>query len=85
MLLPGDRGVIACDAGRTIRLAATSPVRPRDTTGAGDVFLAAFVHAERLGAGFESALALATAAAGLFLEAGRRTAWPEVEARARIL
>jgi len=59
-------------------------VSPRDTTGAGDVCLAGFVRAERLGREFDQALAFATAAAGLFLGSGR-PAWPEVEAAARRL
>jgi sugar/nucleoside kinase (ribokinase family) len=79
----GDRGLVACAAGRIIRLPAL-PVRPLDTTGAGDVLLAGFIRAERLGRGFDQALALATAAAGLFLDSGR-PAWAEVEAAARRL
>ncbi|WP_170937069.1 MULTISPECIES: PfkB family carbohydrate kinase [Rhodomicrobium] len=77
----GDLGLVACDAGRIVRVPAL-PVKARDTTGAGDTFLAAFIHAERLGKSFDDALALASAAAGLFVQSGRPS-WPEVELRAR--
>jgi sugar/nucleoside kinase (ribokinase family) len=77
----GDRGLVACEAGRIIRLPAPS-IRPRDTTGAGDVFLAALVRAERVVDSFDEALALATAAAGLFLESNLPP-WSAVENAAR--
>lgn len=79
----GNRGLVACEAGRIIRLPAPS-IRPRDTTGAGDVFLAALVRAERLANSFDEALALATAAAGVFLE-GKLPPWSAVETRAQLL
>lgn len=76
----GAAGVLARDGARRIELPAL-PVRPRDTTGAGDRFLAALAHATLAGSGFELAVAQAVAAAGLFLS-GEPHGWDDVLAAA---
>ena len=77
----GRDGLVARDRDATFRL-ATLPVVPRDTTGAGDRFLAGLVHATLAGTTFPEALPQAAAAAGLFLSSGAHD-WRDIEAAAR--
>jgi ribokinase len=61
------------------------PVDPRDTTGAGDAFAAAFLHARHGGCGLGEALAFANAAAALStLAVGAQSGLPD-EAAVRAL
>lgn len=76
----GADGVLARDGDRLLRLAAL-PVTPKNTTGAGDRFLAGLASALTHGASFERALTDAVAAAGLYLGGGGDR-WAEVEATA---
>ncbi|MEZ2130806.1 MULTISPECIES: carbohydrate kinase family protein [unclassified Sinorhizobium] len=79
----GSAGVVARDGDQIISIPAMK-VAAKNTTGAGDVFLAAFVRAHTNGIGLAHALRLATAAAGLFV-AGDFPSWPEVELLGRSL
>lgn len=79
----GSAGVVACEGDLIISIPAMK-VAAKNGTGAGDVFLAAFVRAHTDGIGFAHALRLATAAAGL-LVAGDFPLWPEVELLGRSL
>jgi sugar/nucleoside kinase (ribokinase family) len=73
----GAGGVLAREGSRRLFVPALA-VKPRDTTGAGDRFLAALTRALLAGAAFEAALRLATAAAGLHI-AGEPHGWSDVE------
>ncbi|MBB4123421.1 carbohydrate kinase family protein [Martelella radicis] len=66
----GSGGLVAIDGDAVFYLDAFK-VTPRNTTGAGDVFLAGLATAMRRGRKFEKALAFGTAAAAHFLETGR--------------
>ncbi len=66
----GSDGLVAIDGDQVHRFTAHK-VTPRNTTGAGDVFLAGLATAMRRGRRFEKALAFGTAAAAHFLETGR--------------
>ncbi|MCX5569390.1 carbohydrate kinase family protein [Kaistia nematophila] len=79
----GAQGVVAAKGEETFRIAAL-PVKPRDTTGASDRFLAGLVHALLGGASFDLALRQAVAAAGVYLGGGE-TDWKAVQAAARTL
>ncbi|MDR3372679.1 MAG: carbohydrate kinase family protein, partial [Ancalomicrobiaceae bacterium] len=79
----GADGVLARDGDRLIRLDAM-PVTPKNTTGAGDRFLAGLARSLITGASFDRALTHAVAAAGLFI-GGTGDAWPDVEAAERSL
>ncbi|MCX5512919.1 hypothetical protein C3941_02480 [Kaistia algarum] len=76
----GAGGVLAREGSRRLFVPALS-IQPRDTTGAGDRFLAALTRALLVGSAFERALRLATAAAGLHI-AGEPHDWGDVENRA---
>lgn len=76
----GAAGLLARDGDDLFRIAAL-PVTPRNTTGAGDRFLAGLANALAHGASFQRALATGVAAAGLYL-AGAGDRWTEVEAAA---
>jgi ribokinase len=69
------------------RAEAPAPrVTPVDTTGAGDAFAAAFLHAEKDGATLQEALAFANAAAALSTQGvGAQTALPRKAEIARLL
>ena len=73
----GRDGFIAQGRDGVVQLPAL-PVVPRDTTGAGDRFLAGLVQATLAGASFGEALPRAAAAAGLFLS-GAPHGWRHVE------
>lgn len=73
----GADGVLARDGDRLLRLAAM-PVTPKNTTGAGDRFLAGLARALAAGLSFDRSLAHGVAAAGLHL-AGSGDGWAEVE------
>lgn len=60
----GAEGAVAEAAGRTVSVPGL-PVVPADTTGAGDAFAAAFLHAHHGGGEVAEALAFANAAAAL--------------------
>lgn len=77
----GGRGVVGCEGDRVFAVPAL-PVAAGNTTGAGDVFLAALVKTSRSERHFEKAVTVATVAAGLFLQSGHPP-WDEVERRAR--
>ncbi|MDW6021628.1 carbohydrate kinase family protein [Mesorhizobium sp. BAC0120] len=79
----GAGGLIACDGETTFTLPAL-PITPKNTTGAGDVFLAAFAKMSGEGRGFKQALIFASTAAGLFVEGGLPD-WSTVERRAQPL
>ena len=79
----GAQGVVAAKGEEAFRIAAL-PVKPRDTTGASDRFLAGLVHALLGGASFDLALRQAVAAAGVYLGGGE-TDWKTVQAAARTL
>ena len=66
----GSEGLVAIDGGAVHRVGAFR-VTPRNTTGAGDVFLAGLATAVRRGRRFGAALVFGTAAAAHFLETGR--------------
>ncbi|MAM09813.1 MAG: hypothetical protein CML23_05010 [Rhizobiaceae bacterium] len=66
----GSEGLVAIDGDAVFRLDAFK-VTPRNTTGAGDVFLAGLAAAMRRGRKFKKALAFGTAAAAHFLQTGR--------------
>ncbi|TNB48384.1 carbohydrate kinase family protein [Martelella lutilitoris] len=66
----GSEGLVAID-GETVHRLRAHKVTPRNTTGAGDVFLAGLATATRRGRKFEKALTFGTAAAAHFLETGR--------------
>ena len=73
----GADGVLARDGDHLFRLAAM-PVTPKNTTGAGDRFLAGLARALTAKISFERSLAHGVAAAGLHL-AGSGGNWAEVE------
>ena len=76
----GSRGAFGCD-GRDEVLSPAVRVEAVDTTGAGDIFHAGFLHALLEGLPFRDILAFANAAAGLScLGMGGRAAIPAVEA-----
>ena len=76
----GPRGAFGCD-GREEILSPSIRVEAVDTTGAGDVFHAGFVHALLEGLPFREILAFANAAAGLSCRGmGGRAAIPTIEA-----
>ena len=79
----GAGGLVACDGGVSFTLPALK-ITPKNTTGAGDSFLAAFAKASGEERNFREALALASAAAGLFVESGLPD-WDTVERRSRPL
>ena len=79
----GADGVLARDGKRLLRLSAL-PVTPKNTTGAGDRFLAGLARALTGGIPFERSLAFGVAAAGLHL-AGSGNSWAEVERTAAIV
>lgn len=79
----GAAGSIVHAAGRTLRIPALA-VRPRNTTGAGDTFIAALACATADGMPPGPAALCASAAAGLFL-AGEAADWAAVVARAETL
>ena len=60
----GASGSMVSD-GRTTFIAAAPPVTPEDTTGAGDAFIAGFIHAYLAGMTLEQALALGTGRAAV--------------------
>ena len=66
----GSEGLVAIDGSAVHRVGAFR-VTPRNTTGAGDVFLAGLATAMRRGRRFDAALVFGTAAAAHFLETGR--------------
>lgn len=66
----GSDGLVAIDGDAVHRVGAFR-VTPRNTTGAGDVFLAGLAAAIRRGGRFGAALVFGTAAAAHFLETGR--------------
>ncbi len=75
----GSRGAFGCD-GRDELLSPAIRVEAVDTTGAGDIFHAGFLHALLEGLPFRDILAFANAAAGLScLGMGGRAAIPTVE------
>ena len=76
----GSQGFLARGGDREFRGPAL-PVRPRDTTGAGDRFLAGLVNALLAGEAFGGALRHALAAAGLFLR-GDAHEWHAVQVAA---
>jgi len=82
----GPRGAFGTD-GREEVLSPSVSVRAVDTTGAGDIFHAGFLHALLEGLSFRDILAFANAAAGLSCRGmGGRTAIPTVEeVRAAVL
>ncbi len=65
----GADGLVARNGTEEICLSALK-VKPRNTTGAGDVFLAGLTTALRRGRTFNHALVFATACSGTFLERG---------------
>jgi ribokinase len=72
----GDRGCVYCGADRTF-VAPPFPVRPVDSTAAGDTFNAALAVALVEGAGMEDALRFANAAAAISVtRAGAQTSAP---------
>jgi len=74
----GPLGAFGCDGREEIRSPAVS-VRAIDTTGAGDIFHAGFLHALLEGLPFREILAFANAAAGLSCRGmGGRSAIPSV-------
>lgn len=73
----GADGVLAREGDRLYRLEAV-PVTPKNTTGAGDRFLAGLARALTAGRSFERSLALGAAAAGIHL-AGTDDGWADVE------
>lgn len=76
----GPRGAFGCDGRGEIRSPSVS-VRAVDTTGAGDIFHAGFLHALLEGLPFRGILDFANAAAGLSCTGmGGRAAIPTVEA-----
>ncbi|MCX5495322.1 carbohydrate kinase family protein [Kaistia dalseonensis] len=79
----GAAGVVAREGDALMRVAAL-PVKPRDTTGAGDRFMAGLVRALLDGAMFDVALRRAVAAAGLLLS-GDPHDWGDAERAARSL
>ena len=60
----GASGSMVSD-GRATFIAAAPPVTPEDTTGAGDAFIAGFIHAYLAGMTLEQALALGTGRAAV--------------------
>lgn len=75
----GPRGAFGCD-GREEVFSPPVSVRAVDTTGAGDIFHAGFLHALIEGRAFREVLAFANAAAGLSCRGmGGRAAIPTVE------
>lgn len=79
----GADGVVAREGGELVHV-SVKPVAASDTTGAGDVFLAALVKAQLHGRSFALALRQASAAAELFLSR-EHADWLRVESRARAL
>jgi sugar/nucleoside kinase (ribokinase family) len=73
----GSAGVVACENDQVVSIPAMKAA-VKNTTGAGDVFLAALLQARSDGVGLEHALRLATSAAGLYV-AGNFPSWQEVE------
>jgi sulfofructose kinase len=75
----GARGAFGCD-GRSEILSPAIRIEAVDTTGAGDIFHAGFLHTLLEGLPFEGILAFANAAAGLSCRAmGGRAAIPSIE------
>jgi sugar/nucleoside kinase (ribokinase family) len=73
----GAQGCLACADGELSRI-PTFPVRPQDTTGAGDAFDAAFVFALTVGLALPDALEVANAGAALSTtRPGAITAFPD--------
>jgi sugar/nucleoside kinase (ribokinase family) len=79
----GASGVIARNGSEFLSIPAL-PVQPRDTTGAGDRFLAGLVHTLQDRSSFDLTLRRAVAAAGLFL-GGEPHDWKDVVTAARRL
>lgn len=79
----GAAGVVAREGAALMKVAAL-PVKPRDTTGAGDRFMAGLVRGMLDGAAFDVALRRAVAAAGLLLS-GAPHDWSDAERAAREL
>jgi len=76
----GPRGAFGCD-GREEIFSPSIPVEAVDTTGAGDIFHAGFLHALLEGLPFREILAFANTAAGLSCRGtGGRSAIPTIEA-----
>jgi sugar/nucleoside kinase (ribokinase family) len=76
----GPRGAFGCDAGEEI-FSPSIRVEAVDTTGAGDIFHAGFLHSLLRGLPFREILAFANTAAGLSCRRmGGRAAIPTIEA-----